>query len=602
MTADLIFPAHAEDLPAGAHWTITEYSEGEGFYDLGIMRWDEDLDRWTRRRHGVSQADYDANPTNDKFLVHGAIVRAPASGVVKASWHGQPDNDPPGTKRPDVVGADPAGATKKIYQGGNHVIIETDDGDCFHIAHLEPFSIPDRLVPHVDDGDVFPSTLDKDGSHGIAAMIPAAQRPRVQAGDIIGRAGNSGNSGAPHIHISAGPVVTDTDDGATGPLPFRGAFHRPHADDAPLDPSGWDAFDGSTLSPSLGNALIHPGMVRLGDITAGAAGQCVLHFVRSRRVVTALRDADGNLKLVVWDVGTDGAFARRGGISAGTASRLAMVEPRSDLLVTALRDGDGNLRLVSWRVDGQGNLTRCATATAGPVSRVSLATVQEGVVVVAVRDADGNLKLVAFQVASNGAFTRRGDASAGAIGDVVVTRSRRADGVVTAVLTGAGEVKVIAWTVSGNGSSVQRGGSAEAGAASRIAAAPRGTDDRWTVTAVRDSADNLRVIAWEVGDGGGTVTRRGTGVAGEVSELAITGARPGRHLDVAVRDSDGALRVTSWRLDGNGSTVERWGGGRAGSATNIAAAGSPDADHPYLVTSCSDSDGNLKLISWRADR
>ncbi len=56
---------------------------------------------------------------------------------------------------------------------GNHVVIETDDGACVLLAHLQRHTL---CVKH---GDV------------------------VEIGDLIGRCGNSGNTSEPHVHIQA---------------------------------------------------------------------------------------------------------------------------------------------------------------------------------------------------------------------------------------------------------------------------------------------------------------------------------------------------------------------------------------------------------------
>lgn len=597
MAITYMYPARAEDLGKGHYWAIDEFSEGEVVLDLHVKRWDDDGSRWTRRRDGITQADYDANRTNDKHLVFGLPLYAPADGVVKSSWRNFPDNPVPGKKLPEVTGE--GGATRRIFAGGNHVVIETDDGRVFTVAHMEKGTVPSSLCPFEDE---FPSTLDKIGDFRVASLIAKSDRPRVSRGGFIGRVGNSGNSSGPHIHISTAPAVGETAVGASEPIHITGAWRQDYSETLPLDPTKWEGFAGTAITRTVGKSLILPGTpLRRGDATAGRVGQSVLHFVRSRRAVSALQDSDGDLKLIVWGLTPEGQLVRRGDAEAGGASQITIAEPRSDLAVTALRDADGLLRLISWRVETDGGLVRCGEAVAGAVSGVAMVSPHEGVVVTAVRDDAGDLKLIAWHVSSAGDFSRRGAASAGPIGDVALARADSASGVVTAVNDSDGNLKLIAWSVANDGNSISRRGSAEAGKVSAVTLTARGGDDQLMVTAVRDDADQLRLISWIVSDGGDAITRGGTATAGSVREVAIAGSRVQLHATVACRDGGGDLRLTSWRLSPDGRSIDRWGGALAGAAALVALAATNDSGRDYLLTSCADSDGNLKLIAWEGD-
>lgn len=336
---------------------------------------------------------------------------------------------------------------------------------------------------------------------------------------------------------------------------------------------------------------------RLDTAVAGKVGQTELHFVRSRRVVSAVQDAEGNLKLIVWGMGTNGAFTRRGDAVAGSASEIALAEPRPDLLVTACRDGDGNLRLISWLVTANGELDRCFTATAGAVSRVAMASDRQGSVVTAVRDSEGDLKLIAWSVSSTGQFTRRGDASAGAVSRISIVRCQACSGVLTAVRTGSGDLKLIAWTVSADGQ-ITRRGSAEAGAISAVSLVARGASSQFPVVAMRDGDGNLRLVSWLVMAGGGTIQRRDTAMAGAVSEVNIARVPSTSTSVVACRDGDNHLRLISWDLAQDGSLLTRCGTEVAGSARRISCAGTRDEERDFVITACADSDDNLRLISW----
>lgn len=74
------------------------------------------------------------------------------------------------------------------------------------------------------------------------------------------------------------------------------------------------------------------------------------------RVVTAVRTKDGDLKLIVWQVESDGTFTRieAFGDAAGPISLVRMTSTLSnDIYVTAVRDNNQNLKLITWRIDNQ---------------------------------------------------------------------------------------------------------------------------------------------------------------------------------------------------------------------------------------------------------
>ena len=106
-------------------------------------------------------------------------VLAAASGVVVSVVDGMPDQQPVGTITPVPLAA----------SSGNSVIEDIGGGRYITYAHLKPGSIP--------------------------AWVRA--EARLSTGDLIGRVGSSGNSGAPHLHfqVQDGPPPLD----ATG-LPF----------------------------------------------------------------------------------------------------------------------------------------------------------------------------------------------------------------------------------------------------------------------------------------------------------------------------------------------------------------------------------------------
>ena len=82
---------------------------------------------------------------------------------------------------------------------------------------------------------------------------------------------------------------------------------------------------------------------------AGAISEISI-AVSGSRIVTAMRDGGGNLKLITWDIGTDGSISRRGTAAAGAISKISIARVDSSRVVTAMRDGGGNLRLITWDI------------------------------------------------------------------------------------------------------------------------------------------------------------------------------------------------------------------------------------------------------------
>lgn len=115
-------------------------------------RWAYDLlvtiDEATHRGDGTTVTDYHA---------YDRPVRAPAAGLVVDVHDGDPDA-PPG--RPDPQRG-----------GGNRIVLEVAPGEHLFIAHLK------------------------------AGTIRVSPGQRVRQGEVVGKAGNSGNSTEPHVHL-----------------------------------------------------------------------------------------------------------------------------------------------------------------------------------------------------------------------------------------------------------------------------------------------------------------------------------------------------------------------------------------------------------------
>ena len=74
------------------------------------------------------------------------------------------------------------------------------------------------------------------------------------------------------------------------------------------------------------------------NASAGAIGALALTRLAPDHVFTAVRDGSGNLKVIAWQVGSDGSLTRRGDASAGGVSQVAVTDwPAGPGVVTAVR-------------------------------------------------------------------------------------------------------------------------------------------------------------------------------------------------------------------------------------------------------------------------
>jgi len=118
------------------------------------------------------------------------------------------------------------------------------------------------------------------------------------------------------------------------------------------------------------------------------------------------------------------------------------------------------------------------------------------------------------------------------------------------------------------------------------------------VTAFRDEAGNLKLIAWSVNDDG-QITRKGSVTAGTVSLVDLTPGRQG-HVVASVRDSDSNLRLIAFAVRNDGA-IDRVGTDRAGQINQITSSYINRDGNDFLLTAVRDSDNKLRVISWEAN-
>jgi hypothetical protein len=382
-------------------------------------------------------------------------------------------------------------------------------------------------------------------------------------------------------------------------------------------------------SPAQAASLARRGEVKTGPIKKVAITN--LTGSGPSRVVTAVRQGDDDLKLIVWDVTSGGELTRRGDALAGQVSDVDVTALSTSRVVTAVRDGDGDLKVILFDVSDAGALVRRGSAGGGPISAVALQSLGATSFVTAVRGGGNKLKVIRWAVGSGGTVSRDGEAEAGEIG---VVDSAGSPSFVTAVSDGDGELKLIHWWQGGS-SGLFRGGSGTGGGIATVRiAGSGGLGGRWFTasvspgpTAVRTGslgggrllvgAGTLKVIEWELAGSSlpSNFQRRGegevTGTAGISFDLALTQADPG-NLFVTATAGVGTyrkllakdrgkphLKLIVWKPNSD-SIVKKAEATQGGEyrSLSIATIRNPQGNLHRMVTAVRGAHDELKLTVW----
>lgn len=219
-TGGWLFPFSASDLRVGEYFTASarHWANGGGrgrqiyAHDIGCTGWDASKKAFSSLLPGKD------GTKNEHYRIYGKPVRAMADGVV-SSWHDGMAANTPGAF-PDPT-PDPV--------GGNHIWIEHGD-ELVVYTHLQNGTIPASLK---------------------------VKGAAVKAGQMVGRAGNTGNSSGPHEHAEA----AQSGNNSLRPLPFREAWICEAAKLQPPSPEGpWVRLDAEGIP--YDGVLIWPAATR----------------------------------------------------------------------------------------------------------------------------------------------------------------------------------------------------------------------------------------------------------------------------------------------------------------------------------------------------
>lgn len=151
-------------------------------YDLLLVKWDS-----TKKAYSHLKPGFDGTQ-NVHYWTFGQPVYAMADGIVRKCRIGLTDNVPPNkAPKPEVE--------------GNHVYVEHATGEHVLYAHFKASSIPSSVCSSTGSG----------------------KSTAVKKGQLLGLAGNTGNSTAPHIHLHLARNFgfTNSDGSAAQGLPLR---------------------------------------------------------------------------------------------------------------------------------------------------------------------------------------------------------------------------------------------------------------------------------------------------------------------------------------------------------------------------------------------
>jgi peptidase M23-like protein len=194
-----LFPTDWKALKPGEFWQAASGTHGEGnwgsqlfAYDLGVIAIDPMTQQWSPFLPGMTGVN------NSDLRIWGKPVCAVADGTVLERIDGVPNNPHPLHWTSDADLAAQLAQQQALYWGG---FTNGGAGNHFYIQHGENVV----LYAHMQNGSL--------NTKALPGMT-------VKAGDVLGLAGNAGNSTGPHLHVHA-IKGTAPEDGPLRPMPFR---------------------------------------------------------------------------------------------------------------------------------------------------------------------------------------------------------------------------------------------------------------------------------------------------------------------------------------------------------------------------------------------
>lgn len=121
----------------------------------------------------------------------------------------------------------------------------------------------------------------------------------------------------------------------------------------------------------------------------------VASTVSHRRIVTAAWNPQDRLEVQTWDFDAQGKVSLHASAQAGEISRLGVTTLAAARVITSVRDAAGNLKLIVW--DAIDDLVRLGDAQAGAVGLLSIVPLGSDWIATPVETAASTLKVIAWR-------------------------------------------------------------------------------------------------------------------------------------------------------------------------------------------------------------
>lgn len=359
----------------------------------------------------------------------------------------------------------------------------------------------------------------------------------------------------------------------------------------------------------------HLGVVRRSDSSHGDPVEIrALSATKSsgNRLVTAVMDGSGKLRLIQWRTGFAGALTRPGAdaqIGAGAVKSVDIAGSNvgSDLMATAVRSGSGHLLLISWRIVSNEWVRLADSGTqAGTASQIRIVRIDDsGLFVTACRTREGRLLLISWDLRNTQRIQRLADSGtqAGKISAVSIVKVRDTRGghlVATTVVMPSRKLRTIVWRVSSSGERITRVGDSgnSMGAATHVDTVM--TDSGHLLVSCRKlSGRRLKLITFAVSSTGRSVRRVADSgnLAGRIGANSVI-VRPYGALS-AVSTAEGNLKLIKWEITSSGR-IRRLSDSsdQAGRISLVAPVLVDQTGPPPICTFVRAGDGHLFGITW----
>ncbi len=600
----------------GGHTPAGSYGNGYFPLDFGIVTFHDS--EWIGY-------DPDGDPGNvEDHLIYGAPLYSPVDGVVVSCWRNWPDEAPCPSGSECLTGGNHLNI---LTEDGEHVVylahLKPDTIPESFCPTTDPGSFPPSGSETCGLGagwEGFSDAIRTDNMPGGS--------PTVRKGDYIGLAGSSRTT-SPHLHLHVKEFAYDDATppnpcqraGVFVEIDFTESWHTEREESDAPGASDWLTAHETALpvnSSGWPRVLVWPDPVgpRLDDHVFGTSHWLpyLANVTDSEGGVLAFRNEDEHLEIHSY-VLSGGDIDPRDDVEEGTVYGLDLARPFTDSrdIVATVRTANGNLKLIPYEVSNWGTIARQygEERTESYVFGVrSTTSPRLDGVTVAIRDGSNRLKIIEYAVdPATMEITRPGSSALGTYVSVIavdnIRRGRGADepfypssglfkGVVTAERrTSDGHLVVRTWAVSSSRDvTLTDTFDTEIDVSDvQIATVRGGTRDTVLVTAENSSGD-LRALHFYVTRAGDLIFDD-VGFAGEITALASTGVGS-KDSVTAVSDSDGDLKLISLSF---GNEIFRSGTRAAGNVTKVKVdLAKPTGEDSVLLNLIRTSSGGVKML------